>query len=472
MNSEYNPQDPLDHLADQFDKELDQAIDDLDAMIDEGLGLKQSPASPSSTPTPTHQPSIEKANKDYFTKAPLAFQQNSSEIVAKVSRAGGNPVANIASEKIPSPSLPSTIRITVFPKPDEPHPSGIDIDYLPTMYAMHHHIGFPSINWLSITNKQRRRTSYQNVIVKVRGESSRYIGEWSDTVGTIRHGQSWEIQNIRLPLVNEKIQTVKENVTDSIIIEAFDQGQMIASRSVDVTIAPYNHWPFVENQAWDLSAFIWPNQDAIQSIITRAGELQKKRFGTAHFEGYQSYGANQYDPTERVIQQLSSLHDVLNPSDIGLQYINPPASYDNGQKIRTPNQVMGDKHGTCLDLALLLAGLIEQVGLHPLLVLTMAPESAGGGGHAFAGCWLHPGYLLNQRSIDFADENVLEIFHKQPITLFNSTNLTYEDPQFNSFEAAELTGQALSAKSREEKSFEIIDIMRCRQDGIMPMPPL
>ena len=38
-----------------------------------------------------------------------------------------------------------------------------------------------------------------------------------------------------------------------------------------------------------------------------------------------------------------------------LVYVNPPASFEqSGQKVRTPDQVMHEGMGTCLDLALLL----------------------------------------------------------------------------------------------------------------------
>ncbi len=50
--------------------------------------------------------------------------------------------------------------------------------------------------------------------------------------------------------------------------------------------------------------------------------------------------------------------------------------------MRTPGAIQEGCVATCRDTALLLAGVLEQAGLNPLLVLTK--------GHAFVGVWLQP----------------------------------------------------------------------------------
>jgi hypothetical protein len=59
----------------------------------------------------------------------------------------------------------------------------------------------------------------------------------------------------------------------------------------------------------------------------------------------------------------------------------PLASFEQeGQKIRSPSQVLDGGVGTCLDTALLFAAALEQAGLNPVLLMTKGP--------AFAGVWL------------------------------------------------------------------------------------
>ncbi|WP_420458168.1 hypothetical protein [Neolewinella sp.] len=48
--------------------------------------------------------------------------------------------------------------------------------------------------------------------------------------------------------------------------------------------------------------------------------------------------------------------------------------------MRTPGEAIGDRLATCLDLVVLGAAVLEQAGLHPIIVLLR--------GHAYLACWL------------------------------------------------------------------------------------
>src|SRR5690606_10229982 len=84
------------------------------------------------------------------------------------------------------------------------------------------------------------------------------------------------------------------------------------------------------------------------------------------------------DP-RRVWQQVAAVWNVL--LALKLDYAYPPSSFERtGQKIRPPAVVLETRRATCLDSALLLAALFEQMQLHPLIVLEQ--------GHAYVGVWL------------------------------------------------------------------------------------
>src|SRR6476620_2951801 len=91
-----------------------------------------------------------------------------------------------------------------------------------------------------------------------------------------------------------------------------------------------------------------------------------KRTGSSSLQGYQS------DNTEVETEQRSdaiarAIYDAMCLD--GINYIDPPASWDAvGQKIRTPEQVLDGKQGTCLDTAVIMAAAFEQAGLAPVVV--------------------------------------------------------------------------------------------------------
>ena len=86
-----------------------------------------------------------------------------------------------------------------------------------------------------------------------------------------------------------------------------------------------------------------------------------------------------YQKREAVPGLVKAVYEALQAS--GVHYISPPASFEEaGQKIRTPDQVVEGGMGRGVDLTVVLAAVLEQVGLHPLLIVV--------DGHAFPGVWL------------------------------------------------------------------------------------
>jgi hypothetical protein len=115
---------------------------------------------------------------------------------------------------------------------------------------------------------------------------------------------------------------------------------------------------------------------------------------SAGFDGYQSVDETAADDEARfgcVDKQVQAIwYAILNQH--GLTYINPPPSYGQGtQRLRTPSQLLAERRGTCIDLALLLAACLEYVGISPVLFLLS--------GHAFAGYWRSEAAYESFRSV-------------------------------------------------------------------------
>ena len=118
-----------------------------------------------------------------------------------------------------------------------------------------------------------------------------------------------------------------------------------------------------------LAAFVNPRSEAVRSILGRARELLLERTGESSTEGYQSGSG-------RVREIAEAVYDAV--CECGIDYSNPPAGFENRMlRIRTPDEVVKDKAGTCLDTTVLLASCSAEAGLEPVIFLVP--------GHAFAG---------------------------------------------------------------------------------------
>ena len=99
----------------------------------------------------------------------------------------------------------------------------------------------------------------------------------------------------------------------------------------------------------------------------------------AGFDGYQSVDTDQDDPSAGVDAQVRAIWTAV-VNEYRLQYINPPPSYSQEtQRLRTPTDIVMSNTGTCIDLALMLASILEYIDIYPVIVLLS--------GHAFVGYW-------------------------------------------------------------------------------------
>ena len=83
--------------------------------------------------------------------------------------------------------------------------------------------------------------------------------------------------------------------------------------------------------------------------------------GSPALQGYQA-------GPERVDRIVAAVYAAM--AARGIRYAEPPASWaDDGQKVRTPGEVLDDRVGTCLDTVVTMAAALEQAGIRPLLWL-------------------------------------------------------------------------------------------------------
>lgn len=149
--------------------------------------------------------------------------------------------------------------------------------------------------------------------------------------------------------------------------------QTLLAGASDVDVLAFNEWPGFRGPAGLLASFVMPNHPALGSLLLETRNHLERATGDNAIEGYQSRSP------ERVGAMLQALYQAV--QDSGLSYVGVPASFENhGQKVRLPDTLLRDSMGCCLDLTVLFAACLEQMGLHALTILIQ--------GHAFPAVWL------------------------------------------------------------------------------------
>jgi hypothetical protein len=192
-----------------------------------------------------------------------------------------------------------------------------------------------------------------------------------------------------LPLTSSLIRSQSERIQTSLHLQVTCQGAIVKEETFRIGLAPVDEWQDGDRDEWQwLPSFVLPRDPAVARVIDAAQAILCALADdpAAGFDGYQSIDDAAATDDERyasVDKQVQSIWHALMTAS-GLGYINPPPSYGRTtQRLRTPSQVMTERRGTCIDLALLFAACLEYIDIYPVIFLLS--------GHAFTGYWRGPG---------------------------------------------------------------------------------
>lgn len=227
-------------------------------------------------------------------------------------------------------------------------------------------------------------------------------------------------------------------------------GAHSAERDLPVELLARNEWGGAAAMPELLAAFILPNDPAVGKLVKAASDVLRRSSRPDGVEGYQSKSRT------RVHELASAIWSAV--ASLRLTYAEPPTSFEwQGQKVRSPSQILETGLGTCLDTALMFAAVLEQAGLYPVIVITR--------GHAFAGVWLQPQEFATLLVDDAA--SLRKRVALQELVLFETTLATGGHPSPFSRAIAQANRQI--GEEREGDFVMALDIRRARMQRLRPL---
>jgi very-short-patch-repair endonuclease len=229
----------------------------------------------------------------------------------------------------------------------------------------------PLVARISMTNLCE--ASLQNLILEV-SVSPGFSSTWSTHITEIPAAATFHVNEVDLPLDRAKLVGQLERAAADLVVSVrrADAAESMARSVASIDVLAYNEWRAATVPQL-LSAFVLPNHPAVAQILGAARTGLERLTGNPALDGYQARDPARSAAIAQAVYEAIQTH--------GVTYSNPPASFEtNGQKVRTPDQVLTERLGTCLDLSLFVASCLEQAGLHALVALL--------DGHAFPGVWL------------------------------------------------------------------------------------
>lgn len=273
---------------------------------------------------------------------------------------------------------------------------------------------------------------------------------------TIKEITDYEESVVRIPFlkVDKKyIETLNEKETATVKIELIDfENKLLYAGEHNFVILPISQpSKNVINDSRLYAKYITPSAAKVKQIALNA----VKHNNNKAIITYQNKGTEKYN---NMIQEAQAIYLALH--EWGIAYQNPPAGGIYTQRIRTPEEVLKDKKGTCLDLAMLYCACLAEVRFNTILVLTDK--------HAFAGFFLDD-KINFPNAIEYRCGRFYNLasggMNKIVLVECNAFTATYDI----SFQQAVDLGLS-NIKNYEGQSFSAIDISFAHRGIFSPIP--
>ena len=140
-------------------------------------------------------------------------------------------------------------------------------------------------------------------------------------------------------------------------------------------------WATLEGDEWTdtsvfIAAFVTPHVTEINDLIRKAAEYQSEK----SMQGYQCGECTDAGWEEYTQEQVKAIYEALQ-KDYQITYISSSIAYSNSsdapQRVRLPAESLRTGSANCIDGAVLYAAALENLGIHPYILITPS--------HAFVG---------------------------------------------------------------------------------------
>lgn len=282
--------------------------------------------------------------------------------------------------------------------------------------------------------------------------SGQYILPNTCILDTLQSRHSMQLDTLLLMPDNEVLQQITESIQTTFTLSVSVGEEPAEEFVLPIELQPFDQWNGNHSAPQLLASFITPNHPYVQQICRAAAEQLQQWTGDASMNAYQTE-----DPND-VRQQVAAVYEAFCKESIA--YVMPPASFGKeGQRVRMADIVRRDRLATCLDLTLLMAGCLEQLGINPIVVMMQ--------GHCFVGAWLTE--QIYNRAVGYDGERLLKLSADGvgQLVLVETTYICQTTQ--NDFEKA-VEAACNELRESADDFLYFLDVKHCRLEHYCPMP--
>ncbi|QJW35489.1 AAA domain-containing protein [Cellulosimicrobium protaetiae] len=217
-----------------------------------------------------------------------------------------------------------------------------------------------------------------------------------------------------------------------------------------------------------LATFVRPNHPEVAAVAREAVDVLGAKTGDPGFHAFQD--PDPLRAARRADVTVDAVYETLRARRIA--YSEPPPGWDYrsaGQRVRDHGDVARGGLGTCMDTTVLMAAVLEHVGVLPVLVLVP--------GHIFVGYWRrdpdqgaqddwYPGKPVLSDAAEISslvETGILGLIETTTFAVGKSVSAR---------QASEIARTGPLADGRAAGAVTLIDVAAARRDGVRPLPAI
>ncbi len=299
-----------------------------------------------------------------------------------------------------------------------------------------------------ITIENTSDEDLRNIVIRAYSDYTFFEME-NYKIETLSKGDVFGIRGPKIYIRGDKIKDISDKVTCNIYVCATSGEEEIGRFCEEIEVLTLNQWPGLYYKKSLLASYVIPNLPEINDIILSASDYLNNYTNDPSMDGYQS------GDEKRTYAMANAMYAAIQKKNI--VYAEPPAGFIyDGQKVRLIDEILSKHMGTCLDMSLLYAACLEQIGLNPILILLK--------GHIFTGVW---------RKDEHFPAPCIEDFSKLDNALKRGKLILVECTAMCSGTGVDFEQAVKTAESNviDDGKFEcVVDIRRSRKGNIRPVP--
>ncbi|MBS1400231.1 MAG: DUF4011 domain-containing protein [Clostridia bacterium] len=254
-----------------------------------------------------------------------------------------------------------------------------------------------------------------------------------------------DLGNVLSPLYFVGLESVRE---EQIFVELKKDKQTLAVEKVTVTALPFDYWQGTSGNAELLASFVRPKLADCARLQSEIGAQLKKWGVTSEINGYEGCDKNV------VRQTAAALYACIRRYAFEREETDISRPVEAGAGVK----LLAERRATPLVMALLVSACLENLGLHPVLVL--------GEKEITCGVWLYDNCFMDTVSDDlqrlgkYVADGINNLSCFDVNDLFSDKNVAYSTSESHFI-------QKLNAGGTYDK---YVDIRRCRIAHLLPLP--